>query len=98
MRADGKFEVVVQRSLALVCFRALPPKGSTFTLEQINDLNQKLENLVNTRGIYIVHTALKGKYVLRFVPGSPWTEDSHIHAAWALIQTAADELLAAAAV
>ena len=101
LRADARFALTTPRSLALLCFQLLPSgvvNASTplsdADLAQANALTKRLEDVVNTRGIFVVHTELKGRYVVRFVPGSPWTQDSHIRNAWAIFQQAATDVLA----
>ncbi|RZC52121.1 hypothetical protein C5167_020548 [Papaver somniferum] len=50
-------------------------------------LNQDLLNSVNSTGkIFISHTVLSGKYILRFVVGAPLTEENHIISAWKIFQ------------
>jgi aromatic-L-amino-acid/L-tryptophan decarboxylase len=101
LASDARFELVTPRSLALLCFclrpADAPARGQPWdaaTLATANLLTKQLEDTVNARGIYVVHTELRGQYVVRFVPGSPWTTDSHIQAAWATFQQAANDVLA----
>eukprot|EP00160_Parvularia_atlantis_P018222 Unigene6630_Nuclearia_a/m.20372 Unigene6630_Nuclearia_a/g.20372 ORF Unigene6630_Nuclearia_a/g.20372 Unigene6630_Nuclearia_a/m.20372 type:complete len:125 (+) Unigene6630_Nuclearia_a:471-845(+) len=93
VRGDERFELVAPRSLSLVCFRLVPPASANASADQVDELNRKFEDTVNTRGVFIIHTSLAGKYVLRFVPGSPWTEERHVRAAFATFQQVASELL-----
>ena len=97
LRADGRFELVTPRSLALLCFQ-LRPTGAVGplagdALAQANVLTKRLEDTVNQRGIFVVHTDLEGRICVRFVPGSPWTQTRHIYEAWAIFQRAATDLL-----
>ncbi|XP_076894820.1 phenylacetaldehyde synthase-like isoform X2 [Bidens hawaiensis] len=88
---DSRFEVVATRTFSLVCFRFLPANK---TEEYVNKVNRDLLDAVNSSGkIFISHTVLSGKYVLRFVVGAPLTEERHIIAAWKLLQEAASSLL-----
>ncbi|MFS7987218.1 putative tyrosine decarboxylase [Helianthus anomalus] len=88
---DSRFEIVATRTFSLVCFRLLP---SNKTEEYVNELNRDLLDAVNSSGkIFISHTVLSGKYILRFAVGAPLTEERHIIAAWKLFQEAASSLL-----
>ncbi|KAJ0967391.1 hypothetical protein J5N97_024308 [Dioscorea zingiberensis] len=89
--SDPRFEVVAPRTFSLVCFRLVPPEG-----DQDNGykLNYNLLDAVNTSGkIFISHTVLSGKYILRFAVGAPLTEESHVKAAWKVLQDQATILL-----
>ncbi|KAK9944967.1 hypothetical protein M0R45_010502 [Rubus argutus] len=49
---------------------------------------------VNSTGkIFISHTVLSGTYILRFAVGAPLTEESHVNAAWKVLQDEASALL-----
>ena len=70
--------------LALVCFRL---KGS-------NDLNQQLLDACNETGkIFMIHTKLAGKVVLRLAVGGLEQRLDHVMDAWELIRTTAEALL-----
>ena len=43
--------------------------------------------------MYLSHTKLNGKYVLRMSIGQTHTEKQHVEAAWKLIQSEAAKLL-----
>ncbi|KAI3865701.1 hypothetical protein MKW98_016574, partial [Papaver atlanticum] len=82
--ADLRFEIVVPCVFALVCFRLLPAHDDQ---DCGNKLNQDLLDSVNSTGkIFISHTVLSGKYILRFVVGAPLTEENHIISAWKIFQ------------
>lgn len=88
---DPRFEIVATRTFSLVCFRLLPANKNE---DYVNKLNRDLLDAVNSSGkIFISHTVLSGKYVLRFVVGAPLTEERHVIAAWKLFQEAASTLL-----
>ncbi|KAJ4851343.1 Tyrosine decarboxylase 1 [Turnera subulata] len=88
---DKRFEVVTPRTFSLVCFRLLPPDN---TEDGGNKLNQDLLDAVNSSGkIFISHTVLSGKYILRFAIGAPLTEEAHVTAAWKVFQDEASALL-----
>jgi len=78
-----RFELVAPAPLNLVCFRHLG--GDTFNQQLLNRLNQ-------SGNIYLTHTTLNNKYVLRFCVGQTHTEERHVYQAWRQIQETAKEL------
>lgn len=73
VRKDDKFELALEPSLGLVCFRA---KGS-------NELNEKLNKSVNEEGkIHITPAKIRDSYILRFAVCSRFTVASDIDFAW----------------
>lgn len=89
---DSRFEVVTPRIFSLVCFRLLPPHNDE---DHGNKLNHNLLDAVNSTGkIFISHTVLSGKYILRFAVGAPLTEGRHVNAAWEVVRDRASALLA----
>ncbi|KAJ6339051.1 hypothetical protein OIU76_008503 [Salix suchowensis] len=89
--ADSRFEVVTPRIFSLVCFRLLPPSNNE---DHGNNLNRDLLDAVNSSGkIFISHTVLSGKYILRFAVGAPLTEERHVIAAWKVLQDESTSLL-----
>ncbi|KAG8641853.1 tyrosine decarboxylase 2 isoform X2 [Manihot esculenta] len=88
---DSRFEVVAPRLFSLVCFRLLPPDNDE---NHGNKLNHDLLDAANSTGkIFISHTVLSGKYILRFAVGAPLTEERHVTAAWKVLQDEASALL-----
>ncbi|GAB2281853.1 Tyrosine decarboxylase 2 [Dionaea muscipula] len=91
LNQDSRFEVVTPRKFSLVCFRLLPP---TKVEDWGNKLNRDLLEAVNSTGnLFISHTVLSSKYILRLAVGAPLTEERHINAAWKVLQEKADVLL-----
>ncbi|MGH2349369.1 MAG: pyridoxal-dependent decarboxylase [bacterium] len=83
IREDPRFEVAAPAPLNLVCFRHR--NGDRF--------NEQLEDRVNRRGrLYLTHTNLAGRYVLRLCVGQTCTEQRHVQAAWNEIQQTAGGL------
>jgi aromatic-L-amino-acid decarboxylase len=83
LQASPDFELVVPPPLNLVCFRHRAG----------NDFNRKLLEALNQTGkIYLTHTLLKEHFVLRFCVGQTNTRESHVRAAWNLIQETARRL------
>ena len=82
---EGEFELMAPVTLNLVCFRH-EPKGIKDEKE-LNRINEALLNKINDTGqIYLTHTKLNGKYVLRMVIGQTNVEQRHVDAAWELIR------------
>ena len=76
--ADPRFELVVPRTLNLVCFR----------LRGANADNEALLKRLNDSGrVFLSHTVIRGQYTLRFCVGQTYTERAHVEAAWALIRS-----------
>lgn len=85
VKSDPRFEIVVPRRFALVCFRLNP--FSWIDADTIELLNRKLLDAVNSTGrVYMTHTVVGGVFMLRFAVGATLTEERHVIAAWKLIQ------------
>ena len=83
------FELMAPVNVSLVCFRMNDGRAE----EELHALNRKLlESLNQTGKIYLTHTSLRRKYVLRMAIGSRMTEEKHLHAAWKLILSKAEEI------
>ncbi|XP_068668787.1 tryptophan decarboxylase TDC2-like [Aristolochia californica] len=90
---DPRFEIVVPRRFALVCFR-LGRGAGEMEEEGLERLNRALLEEVNATGrVYITHTVVGGVFVLRFVVGATLTEERHVVAAWELMRERADALV-----
>ncbi|VFR00595.1 unnamed protein product [Cuscuta campestris] len=88
---DSRFEVVTPRKFSLVCFRLRSPQNDEALS---NKLSRDLLDYVNSSGkMFITHTVLSHKYVLRLAVGAPLTEERHIISAWKLLQDGATALL-----
>lgn len=82
------FELVVDRSLNVICFRYI--KGDEVLL---NDLNKQLLEKINKTGkIYLSHTSINGTFVIRYVCGQTNVKEKHINLAWDIISEAAGTL------
>ena len=80
---DDRFEIVVPPPLNLICFRY---RGS-------DEQNQRLMDNLNASGaLYLTHTRLADRFVLRLCVGQTNTEAKHVEAAWQHIQKAASNL------
>ncbi|MBO0708351.1 MAG: aminotransferase class V-fold PLP-dependent enzyme [Candidatus Dormibacteraeota bacterium] len=83
VRQDERFEVVAPVPLNLVCFRV---RGG-------DDANQRLLDRLNASGeLFLTHTRLDGRLVLRLSIGATRTEQRHVEEAWDAIRRAADEV------
>lgn len=77
--ADDRFERCAPCDLNLVCFRMV---GS-------DDENRRLMSSLNDAGqMYLTHTILDGRFVLRLCIGQTTTTRQHVQQAWAWIQGA----------
>jgi aromatic-L-amino-acid/L-tryptophan decarboxylase len=78
--ADPDFELCAPHPLNLVCFR----------LRGADEPNERLLDALNRSGeLFLTHTKLGGKYVLRMAIGGTWTERRHVERAWSAIRAAA---------
>ncbi|MBC7789203.1 MAG: aminotransferase class V-fold PLP-dependent enzyme, partial [Anaerolineae bacterium] len=80
MGEDDRFEIVAPTPLNLVCFRLRAGDDASRTL---------LEQLNLSGHLYLTHTQLDGRYVLRFCIAQTHTELHHVQEAWRRIQQAA---------
>ena len=77
VRADPAWEVVAPRPFSVVCFR----------LEGSDDDNERLLERVNSTGeIFISHTRLADRYVLRLAIGSFRTSEDDVRLAWDVLR------------
>ena len=81
MRDDDAWEVVASRPFSVVCFRL---RGS-------DEENERLLERVNASGeVFISHTRLAGRYVLRLAVGSFRTTEDDVRLAWDVLRREAD--------
>src|SRR5262249_43769208 len=75
--ADDRFELCAPVSLSLICFRL---KGN-------DEVNRALLDRVNASGeVFLSHTALEGRFVLRLAIGNHSTTRDHVQRAWEIIR------------
>ena len=80
--SHAEFERMAPTPFSTVCFRANP-----------GNLNENLMNKVNETGkLFITHTKLNNKFVIRLVVSGIRTKESHVRNAWELIQKAYSEI------
>ena len=87
IEAEDDFELMAPVPFSTVCFRYNPGNKSE---EELNILNEKLLEAINASGkIFLSHTKLNGKFVIRLTIGSIRHEKRHVEEAWELIKTIA---------
>ncbi|HYZ77027.1 MAG TPA: aminotransferase class V-fold PLP-dependent enzyme [Gaiellaceae bacterium] len=83
IRETDGWELAAPRGFSLVCFRRL---GS-------DEENEALLERVNATGeVFLSHTRLEGRYVLRLAIGSARTTEADVRRAWDVLQREAQEL------
>ena len=85
--SDPRFEFVegAPPRMGLVCFRLAGAR---------EEQQAELLRAINASGkLFMVHTKLSGRYVLRLAVGGTHTQPNDIHAAWKIVQRAADDIV-----
>ncbi|MBE3072078.1 MAG: amino acid decarboxylase [Acidobacteria bacterium] len=76
------FERLAPVPFSVVCFRA-KPRGSDWSEESLETLNQTLLDTINHRGdVFLSHTKLGGRFALRVAIGNLRTTEHHVRLAW----------------
>ncbi|MCS6873114.1 MAG: aminotransferase class V-fold PLP-dependent enzyme [Pyrinomonadaceae bacterium] len=90
VKASPKFQLLAPVNFALVCFRAYDEK---LTEQELNFLNEKLMNEVNSSGkAFISHTKIGEKFSLRLSIGSLHTQEKHLEKVWWLLNETLERL------
>jgi aromatic-L-amino-acid decarboxylase len=96
VRSHPSFEVMAPAPFSVVCFRFLPQhwqKRSEVMMELINQLNLELLENVNRSGeLFLSHTKLNGRVVLRLAIGNLRTAEEHVQKAWEVIRRNSESL------
>jgi aromatic-L-amino-acid decarboxylase len=88
IRAHPDFELLAPVPLNALCFRYHP--AGLNDEEELNRLNADLLERVNRTGkVFLTHTKLRGAYTIRMVIGQTEVQESHVAAAWDLLQNTA---------
>lgn len=85
------FELCAPVPLNTICFRVSPTNKNKLDLDALN--KELLESVNATGKIYITHTMLQRRYVLRMVIGQTEVAQRHVEKAWKLLHSTAEELL-----
>ncbi len=84
------FEVMAPTPFSLVCFRFNDGTDEA----SLNAFNPRLLDRVNASGrVFLTHTTLRGRYVLRMAIGQRTTRERHVREAWEIIVRSAEELI-----
>jgi aromatic-L-amino-acid/L-tryptophan decarboxylase len=87
--SDG-WELFAPTPFSTVVFRAQP---ETMSAGDADALNIAIEERVNADGeIFLAHTVLRGRVVLRLAVGNLKTEERHVRRAWELLNRAMNEI------
>jgi aromatic-L-amino-acid decarboxylase len=88
MRMHPGFQVIEPQNFGLVCFYI---KGKEEPdIEKTNQLNKNiLENINNSGEIYMSHTKVMGRFIIRLVVGQTYIERKHVLNAWEIIRSEA---------
>jgi aromatic-L-amino-acid decarboxylase len=83
VEAERGFELCAPVPFSTVCFRAVPELSA----EQQDQFNERLLAEVNAAGpVFLSHTKLRDRYVLRLTVGNLRTRRAHVAQAWELIR------------
>jgi len=78
---SSDFELLLPPFLNYTCFRYHPPH--LHDEEELDRLNENLIDRINSRGhIFLTHTKVRGRYVIRMVIGQVYVEQEHVEKAW----------------
>lgn len=84
---DPDFELHEPQTLGLVCFR--PRWPALATAEEADAATLRLMESLNDGGdLYLTHTRIGGRVVLRMALGGTRTEERHVRSAWEAIRAA----------
>jgi aromatic-L-amino-acid/L-tryptophan decarboxylase len=90
IRDDPAFELMAPVPLGLVCFRHWRAGVGEAELDERNA--RLLAGVNASRRVFLTHTRLGGRYVIRLVIGQRTTERHHVEEAWRLLRQAAQAL------
>jgi aromatic-L-amino-acid decarboxylase len=83
--ADGSFELAAPVPMAVVCFRAIG-SGANADAAAESRLNEQVVTAANASGdVYLTHTRVGGRTVMRMAVGNILTTERHLTAAWARV-------------
>ena len=86
------FERMAPVPFSTICFRAHPPDVNDENV--LEELNSTLMNKVNETGkLFLSHTKLNNKFVVRMTIGSIRTSENHVIQGWELIQNVLNDII-----
>jgi aromatic-L-amino-acid decarboxylase len=89
---EKNFRLMAPVHLNTVCFRFQPEGMSD---EEADRLNEKINHTLNDTGrIYLTHTTIEGRYVLRMVTAQTNVSEKHVLGGWKMIKECASALSA----
>jgi aromatic-L-amino-acid decarboxylase len=89
--ADPAWQLVAPVPFSTVCFRWTGVGGVATTDDELDTRNAAIMDAVNRSGeVFLSHTRLDGRYVIRLSVGNIRTEPRHVARAWELLRQAAD--------
>ena len=92
--ADSEFERLAPVPFSVVCFRARP-RSAAAAARDLDAFNQRLLDAVNATGdVFLSHTRLNGRFVLRLAVGNLRTKERHVARAWELLKAHTTRLAA----
>jgi aromatic-L-amino-acid/L-tryptophan decarboxylase len=87
--ATPDFERLAPVPFSVVCFRAANA-GS----DEVDELNEHILEIVNCSGeVFLSHTRLNGRFVIRLAIGNLHSTEEHVRRAWSLLKTARAQAL-----
>jgi len=90
VRGAPDWELSAPVPFSLVCFRYVPAE---LDAAEVDTLNARVLETVNATGrVYLSHTRLADRYVLRLAIGNIRTGLEHVRLAWELLQQAAQDV------
>jgi aromatic-L-amino-acid decarboxylase len=82
---EDDFELMASVKFNVICFRYKP--ADVDDTNELNELNESILKEINDSGkLFMTHTKLNGKYVMRFVIAQTNVTGSHVEKAWELIK------------
>lgn len=94
IRAEPGWEIMAPVTMALLCCRYVPEtlrgrEDEPGVAEEIDRVNEGILDAVNASGeVYLSHTKLRGRYVIRVSIGNPRQTEANVERCWALLQGA----------
>ncbi|HWP03062.1 MAG TPA: pyridoxal-dependent decarboxylase [Gemmatimonadaceae bacterium] len=84
------WELAAPQRFSLVVFRYAP---ADFDEDDRNEANRRILEYVNRSGkVFLSHTVLDGRFVIRLAIGNVATTERHVRTAWSLLREAASQL------